>query len=527
MKHQLSKDGVATIRVMGNGRLGGKSANLVGKAPMLEECGFLFPRRNLNVSSDVLLEGMVKCGLKDGWNAGLEERSKPEFVRAFCAWAAESIWPTATAVFDGRTFYVRSDAPMDSLGRGVYESEPFINSKGYPTEIGRAEAFARRMYNVLMSYFGYAAAEFRKGSSVPEEGMNIQLSQFIGRFGNLYFDGNNEPALAPFLSAVVKTSRFHGGGGGLVRFEYGMGSGALKGRSILIGQDGKVSTVAGKEIVKGIDASIWKSRSEILLADRNEVVELPGSNGAALSMFMKSAYPEIRQGIEKEAQQLLWWLAENNSRIEAMNGGVPLYLELVSSSYRKQGEMRWFVVQDADYAPMESMPAPPENPAFVSCSDFSGHGQISGRRKLFVFAPDACNGDGWLRGLEEINLRNEGHIVAIPQAALSGLNLAAMTEVSARYLSKAAVVLEYERLVQGSMPRIAHDEGKMSSEHFEQLALDLKTMFIPVKHLFGAGDGIEQREGICEYVCDATFACDKERGMAWGKMDNIFRTGCA
>ncbi|GEM_PF-3075321 len=523
LEHKLSKDGVATIHVIGSGRLGGKSANLVHKAPMLEECGFLFPRRNLGISSDVLLEGMMKSGLKDGWNAQPQERAKQEFKQAFGIWAVQSVWPVAKAIFEGRSFYIRSDAPLDSLGRGVYDSEPFLNnSRSCPNENDRAEIFARGLYNVVMSYFGDAAAEFRKRSGALEEGMNVQLSQFIGRFGDLNFEGRVQPALAPFLSAVVKTSRFGGKGGGLVRFEYGMGSGALKGRSILLGQNGETSTIVGKNIVKGIDTCPWNSRSEIMLEDRNVVVELPGSNRAALSMFMKSAYPEIKQDIDKEAQRLLWWLAENNSKIEEKNGGIPLYLELVSSSYKKEGTIRWFVVQDADYTPMENMPALPERPTFVSGSDFSGHGQISGKRKLFVFGPDACGGEKWLLNLEEINSQNEGYAVAIPQSALSGFNLTALTNMSARYFSNAAAVLEYESLGHKDSPKIAHEIGRQSSEHFEQLALDFEILFIPVKHLFGEGESGMAPEKIGEYLCDATFVCDKERGIAWGKVDGIF-----
>ncbi len=93
----LGRDKVASIRVLGGGKLGEKSVNLFRKERVLEDCGFLFPRRNLVIASDLLLDGLAYAGHKDGWEAASMPQSE-EFRRRFCAWMIGEVWPAANCV---------------------------------------------------------------------------------------------------------------------------------------------------------------------------------------------------------------------------------------------------------------------------------------------------------------------------------------------------------------------------------------------------------------------------------------------
>ena len=437
----LGRDKVASIRVLGGGKLGEKSVNLFRKERVLEDCGFLFPRRNLVIASDLLLDGLAYAGHKDGWEAASMPQSE-EFRRRFCAWMIGEVWPAAEDTFNGRAFYVRSDTIGDALGRDAYVSVPFVkNHINYRCEQDRARALSGRTLDVARSYFDEVGVKFRQRCGLPPEGINVFYSQFIGRVGNFILGGRKEKALAPFISAVVKTRLVSGSSEGVIRFEYGLGSGALRGKTIIVGQRG-VQTVLGRRKVEGIDTSSSNANPEIIALPNAEHMTIDNSNWVVVAELMNSAY-HIRN-MEAEAASMLEWLAHNCARFEKLNGG-PLYLELIGSSFKKndpaaERKLRWFVVQAADYQPSEPIGLEPGIGCFISNADFSGHGVVRGERPVFVFGPDAFIGGDGMERLKRINEEARGYVVILPQAALTGVNL---SDMSASHLSNASAVVEY------------------------------------------------------------------------------------
>ncbi len=85
----------------------------------------------------------------------------------------------------------------------------------------------------------------------------------------------------------------------------------------------------------------------------------------------------------------------------------------------------------------------------------------------------------------------------------------------------AAAVIEYECINPDELPRIYHVSGP-PSEHFEQLMLDFERLFIPVDNPFPSGLPFRVAPSeVVEIVADVQLACDKERGIAWGKIRDV------
>jgi hypothetical protein len=517
-KHELSPDGVAAIRVIGEGKLGKKCANLLEKRETLDRCGFLFPRRNLVVTSDVVLDTLRKSGLDEGWDAGdIGLREKKEIFSKFRTWAVSEIWPLVKEIFEHRAMYIRSDTSWDSLGRGVYDSVPFANGYGSSSDDAkRAEAFSRGFFQVVMSYFDETAAHVSRKLGITDKGINVFFSQFIGRDGEFPLHGWSRRALVPFISAVVKTTIVSGKRESLVRFEYGLGSGALVGRTMIIGED-STTTLSKKQRKEGIHPDLINASPEVIVLPDVRVENVDGSNWAVIDMLMKSAYPQISGSTVNGARTLLSEIVENVGHYEAENSGIPLYLELVSSSFRDS--IRWFAVQAGDFEPVNPLPPPEADADFTSNKDFSGHGIVKGRKKLFIFGKDSFSTNSGMRFLEEINNTNDDFIVILPQHVFTGNNLVSL---DARHFFRARAILEYERLSVDEMPNVWHKQGP-PSEHFEQLALDLDLLFIPVDYPFSSLPFPVPPEGIIKTEADVLFACDKERGISWGKMINMGR----
>ena len=377
--YPLSVDGVAAIHVLGEGPLGAKSMNLHNKRKVLDACSFLFPRRNLVITQELLVDALVNSGLSSGWSSGALP-SRVDFAnirRNFIDWAKRVIWPVVEELFEGRAFYVRSDAPGDSLGRGVYSSQPFVNNHVTRESSCKAECFASILFTVTTSYFNEAAIRFRERFGITEKGINVLCSQFIGRPGDFLMGGEHKTALAPFLSAVVKTTLVAGTREGLIRFEYGLGSGALVGRTILV-HDDKAETLSTNRKMSGVVADIHHSSAEVIVLPSTSIERVDSSNYTVLELLMLSAYPKIAHSVEEHAVRMLELLAGNLLNYQKNNDGIPLYLELVSSSFRR-APTYWFAVQVSDYEPMNSLPPPPEEVDFTSNKDFCGHGMVNGR----------------------------------------------------------------------------------------------------------------------------------------------------
>ncbi len=517
-KHELSQDGVAAIRVLGDGRLGKKCANLLKKRKILDRCGFLFPRRNLVVTSDVILDTLRNSGLREGWDAkDIDFKKRDAIFPNFEEWAVREVWPLVRKVFEHRALYIRSDTSWDSLGRGVYDSVPFANAYGsHLDDAANARIFSKGFFQVVMSYFDETAAHISRKLGVKDKGINVFFSQFIGRDGEFLLHGNRKRALVPFLSAVVKTTVVQGKREALVRFEYGLGSGALVGRTMIIGENG-VTTLSKKQRKDGIQPDVMNAAPEVIVLPDVRVENVDGSNWSVIEVLLKSAYPQINKDVTSEACKLLGEIVQNIGHYEKENGDMPLYLELVSSSF--QDSIKWFAVQAGDFKPVNPLPPPGNNMDFTSNKDFSGHGIVKGRKKLFIFGADAFSTGKGVRVLEDINKNNNDFIVVIPQHALTGNNLVSL---SARHFYRASAVLEYERLLEDEMPRVWHKEGP-PSEHFEQLALDLNLLFIPVDHPFKGLPFHVLPADVVRTEADVILACDKERGISWGKIINIAR----
>ncbi|MCX6777595.1 MAG: hypothetical protein NT157_01800, partial [Candidatus Micrarchaeota archaeon] len=246
----LGPEKVAKITVLGVGPWGAKSRNVLEKSNMLEGQGLIFPRRNLVIRSNVLEEGIIASGARQGWKSE-ELRHGGLSMTAFGAWCNETAWPLVETIFEGKPLYIRSDSHEDALGRGAYESIPFPNAYGKYTEPQmRAVVFSRELFRVVGSYFSDTAKAFRKTCGSVQQGMNVFISQFIG------MPSTEHGVIIPFMSAVVKSTLFEGKpGNGLVRFEYGMGKGALSGRSIIIENGAAVETIVGKTRKEGLYCS--------------------------------------------------------------------------------------------------------------------------------------------------------------------------------------------------------------------------------------------------------------------------------
>jgi hypothetical protein len=372
-----------------------------------------------------------------------------------------------------------------------------------------------------MSYFNEAAIRFRERFGISEKGINVFCSQFIGRLGKFLLGGEQRQALAPFLSAVVKTTLVSGTREGLIRFEYGLGSGALVGRTILV-HDTHAETLSGKHRLCGVHADLMHTGAEVLVLPHAAVEKIEPSNSSVLNILLASAYPKIMGPVAEAARRMLELLVSEIHRYQELNHG-PLYLELVSSSFRST-PIFWFVVQASDFTPMNPIPRPPGDVDFSSNKDFCGHGMIQGKKNVYIFGETLFNvqdvnkpSQGMLI-LEDLTKRDSDFVVIVPQQALSGTNL---TSVNNRHYLSAAVVIEYERLHQHDSPRKAHTSGP-SSEHFEQLMLDFERLFIPVDCPFpqGLAFGVGS-DDVVRVMADVTLACDRERGIAWGKVENI------
>lgn len=514
-EYGLGPEGIAKITFMGTGILAPKSENIIRKSKMLERLGFIFPRRNLVISSNVLAEGIVASGSKEMWKAG-RMRNDGVSREAFKQWSDRNVWPVVEGVFEGRHLYVRSDAFGDSLGRGAYESVPFPNRQGeFSDEDERKRAFSNALFQVLRSYFSDTANAFRKAGGIVAEGMNILLSQFVGEPSSQRF--NDKRILMPFMGAVVKTSLFsQRPGKGLVRFEYGMGKGAISGRSILVDNGRATQTIVGRSRKEGVYCSWIGTKVTGLDLKVSNEIELDDTKWAVLNSILSGAYPTERgKGIEQHAKELLTWLAERLPKLQEKNGG-PLYLELISSSF--QNRLRWFVVQAADYPPMHEIPEPPKYTQFYSNTDFSGHGEVKGERKVFLFQRDAFEGESTKKTLEKlsrINDLNQEFVLILPQEALSGMNL---VEMSGTYFSNAAAVIEYQSIGDEFWKDSVHQS--MSSEHFEQLARDFDMLFIPVEKLRLEGVELGKSREPLSFNADVHLACDRERQIGWGSIRN-------
>ncbi len=505
----LGNTEIAKMTILGVGIGGSKSSNIIAKSPFLERNGFIFPRRNIIIKADVLEEGIISTGERKGWNA--EAIPKGELSRkAFTQWSNREIWPLTEEIFGGRSLYIRSDAFGDALGREAYTSVPFANSLGnYKDPEHLKVSFANGLFEVVNSYFSDTAKAFRKAAGILQPGMCVFLSQFIGQ------PSHGWNVLMPFMSAVVKTTLFEGQPGkGVVRFEYGMGKGALTGRSIVVEKGRPIETISGKKRWGGIYCSWQGARiTGFSLSHRNEV-EYEDSKWTALHSAFSEAYPLAGRSMDTHGKELLGWLVKSLPKLEHENGS-SLYLELVSSSF--QNRLRWFVVQVADYPTMNEIPAPPKDAQFVSNLDFYGHGEIKGKKEVFVFSRESFSTGMARQQLSIINGIHKDFVVVLPQEALTGLNL---VELSGSCFSNASAVLEYQMLGDEEYRGTVHQ--KPSYEHFEQLARDLKTMFIPVEKL--ELSGFEKRLPPDEPLVlrgDVHIACDKERRIAWGSLRNL------
>ncbi|MBI5228542.1 hypothetical protein HY991_00415 [Candidatus Micrarchaeota archaeon] len=523
--YPLSKDGVAAIKIIGEGPKGAKSFNLIRKAEILETLGFLFPRRNLVIKQSILLEGLRHAGLKHEWdNEPLpwDRRAREKFT----LWAMDTFWPVVEKIFEGRAFFVRSNAPGDSLGRGVYSSVPFANlCRTYADDRLRKLGFANLLMHVVESYFSETAEKFRERAGFENSGINVMLCQFIGRVGAISED---ERLLVPFMSAVVKSTLLHENpGDGLIRFEYGMGKGAISGRTLLYrertdlpvdypGSDTlEFETISGRGRVKRIDSSA-RNMNAITVDVGSETERIFGPEHEAIfGLVLRSAYPFIERQFIVEGYELLKWLANKIPVLEHANDG-PIYLECVVSSFRDR--LRWFVVQVSDFDPVHQLPNPPEKDVFIS-SDFYGHGMLeNGRRNVFILGKEFVKNPDWKARLSEINKANKGFIVLIPQKALTGLDL---TELSGGHFSNAGAVIEYRTLGSYKFERNLHLEGP-SSEHFEQVMQDFDVLFIAAQNVLSNEEAATVNPaGITEGTALVSAACDRERGFAWWRIREL------
>ncbi|MFH1448135.1 MAG: hypothetical protein ABIG39_04690 [Candidatus Micrarchaeota archaeon] len=513
----LGPEKVAKITFFGTGLLAPKTANIIKKADMFEESGLMFPRRNLVVSSNILEEGVIVSGSRKGWGA---ERLRHDGAskEAFGQWSDRIIWPLVEELFEGRHIYIRSDAFGDSLGRGVYESVPFANMQGrYGGDEERKRSFSNGLFGIIRSYFSDTAKAFREVSGVSIPGMTALLSQFIGEPSTSTF--NDRRILMPFMSAIVKSTLFGGSPGkGLIRFEYGMGKGAISGRSILIDNGKAIETIVERSRKQGLYCSWIGSKVTGFDLGHSQDVVFDDTKWMVMSSILSGAYPmEKGKGIEGHAKELLRWLVKMVPRLEDKNGG-PIYLELISSSFRNK--LKWFVVQNADYQPMHQIPPPPKDVQFVSNADFCGHGEVKGNKQIFVFSRESFEkhkANETMDKIAEINRTYQDFVVVLPQEALTGTNL---TDLSGTHLSNASVVLEYQSIGDEFWRGTVHQRS--SSEHFEQLVRDLETMFVPVEKL--KLEGIElktEKDGPLVIRGDVHIACDKERHIAWGSLRNL------
>jgi len=119
--------------------------------------------------------------------------------------------------------------------------------------------------------------------------------------------------------------------------------------------------------------------------------------------------------------------------------------------------------------------------------------------------------------LERINNDNEDFVVVLPQHAFTGTNLVSL---DTRHFFRAAAILEYERLSKKETPCVWHKQGP-PSEHFEQLALDLSLLFIPVDYPLRELPFVVAPNAVVGVDGDVLLACDKERGISWGRIENI------
>ncbi|MCX6778327.1 MAG: hypothetical protein NT157_05595, partial [Candidatus Micrarchaeota archaeon] len=242
-----------------------------------------------------------------------------------------------------------------------------------------------------------------------------------------------------------------------------------------------------------------------------------------LNSILAGAYPLSGRSVEENGRELLGWLIRSVPKIEKENGG-PVYLELVSSSFMNR--LRWFAVQVADFPLMHSIPAPPKDAQFVSNSDFCGHGEVKGRKEIFVFSRKAFGALGSKKSadtmleLARINAEKRDFVVVLPQEALTGTNLSDLKQASGKYFSNACAVLEYQMLGGSEWAGSLHQE--LSCEHFEQLARDFKLLFIPVEKLsLGGFEAKLGDEHAMPMAGDVHLACDRERRVAWGSLRNL------
>ncbi len=506
---------VAKITLLGTGTLAPKTANLIKRSEMLEDSGLLFPRRNLVISSNILEEGVMVTGAREGWNAD-RLRYDGGIREAFGQWSDKNIWPLVEDVFRGRHIYIRSDAFGDSLGRGAYVSLPFANTQGkYESEQGRRRSFSNRLLEVVRSYFSDTAKAFRRVSGTTTPGITALLSQFIGQPSTTKINGTR--ILMPFMSAVVKSTMFQGSPGkGLIRFEYGMGKGAISGRTVLLDNGRATETIVGRKKMPGIYCSWVGSNVTVFDLNHSRDTVFDDTKWAVMNSVLSGAYPiEKDKGIEGHAKELLSWLAGNVPKLEQRNGG-PLYLELVSSSFRNR--LKWFVVQNADYPPMHQISSPPKYTQFYSNADFYGHGEVKGDKKIFVFSREAFRKDNLKETMERLSQINKNHIdfvLVLPQEALTGTNL---TDLSGTCFSNAAAVVEYQSIGDEFWRGSVHQDP--SSEHFEQLARDMDTLFVPVEKLELKGVEINRGKEPTVMCGEVHIACDRERQIAWGSIKN-------
>ncbi len=501
--------GIANITVFGTGPEGKKSGDIIRKSKMLEKVGLLFPRRNLVLKADVLAEGIASTGSREGWKGN----SLPEGElsrEAFDKWCKKEIWPLVENTFEGRAIYVRSDAPGDSLGRGVYDSVPFPNREGIRKDQStRPEEFSRRLFQVIKSYFSDTAKAFSEACGDVRSGMSVFLSQFVGQ------PAKNRGVLMPFMSGVIKSTLFKGTpGNGIVRFEYGMGKGALSGRTIIVENGVPIETIFEKKRAKGVYCSWVGTNVTGFNLTLSEEIKLDDSKWALLSNILSEAYPLAGKSVDTHGKSLLKWLIKNIPKIENENGG-PIYLELVCSSFKNR--LRWFVVQVADYPPMHQIPPSPKDVQFVSNSDFYGHGEVKRTKTIYLFSREAFKSKTAMEQMAEINREKKDFVFVLPQDALTGTNL---TSLSGTYFSNASAVLEYQILGDEGWRGSLHKEP--SCEHFEQLCRDLNILFIPVERLkLGGLERSLTGEHPLVLTGDVHLACDKERRIAWGSLTNL------
>ena len=442
----------------GSGSTGAKAQQLFDKEAMISQAGFtLFPR----------------AVLRTGWFCDFLERSGVNSALARGASSEEILGLIKEGEFNpgeqktllsiserfiGAPVAIRSSAPGDSAGTGVYASAFCLNNRTPEENLG---GITEAVKTVLASYYSESAAAFRRDTASGDEGIAVMIENVFGESG-IHEDRKytksadaGRPYFSPLLSGCGYSST--SGASGYVVLVAGLPTGAVAGEEDLL-------RLPLEEDNLGLPLSLydgyeeyWHSHSEPLRCSACIWLD----NGELGSWRRVSEDEEL-----SIAKQKLEGLGSRLRKLEALAGG-PQYFEWAMKVV--DGKEIHTILQISDAGKAPAGVEFPQNPQNVLAESKI----VGGEKRVVASGIFVCPSADFTFGrgaemLAEYNEQNNGYLLVIDSSYFSSVR----HSLPYSCFSNAAAVL----LVAGW----EHPTENYAAEHLRGLLMEVGKPFLSV-----------------------------------------------